>query len=146
MAGPPGTGKSSCIAGLVETLSECSLIKHKNTGSQMHSHKLQRINPLGVADPTLMFGKVNASSDFEDGIFTAFFRKANKEHSVHKMTTWICLDAPLHHGWAEFLSSALDKGQVIICFVCSVDFKNVQLRYFTVKSLSVCCVFVFVWL
>lgn len=78
----------------------------------MHSHKLQRINPLGVSDPALMFGKVNASCDFEDGIFTAYFRKANKEHSVHKMTTWICLDAPLHHGWAEFLSSALDKGQV----------------------------------
>lgn len=112
VAGPPGTGKSSCISGLVETLSECSLIKHKNTGSQMHTHKLQRINPLGVSDPALMFGKVNSSSDFEDGIFTAYFRKANKEHSVHKMTTWICLDAPLHQGWAEFLSSALDKGQV----------------------------------
>lgn len=112
VAGPPGTGKSSCISGLVETLSECSLIKHKNTGSQMHTHKLQRINPPGVSDPALMFGKVNSSSDFEDGIFTAYFRKANKEHSVHKMTTWICLDAPLHQGWAEFLSSALDKGQV----------------------------------
>ena len=80
----------------------------------MHSHKLQRINPLGVSDPALMFGKVNSASDFEDGIFTAYFRKANKEHSVHKMTTWICLDAPLHHGWSEFLSSALDKGQVVI--------------------------------
>ena len=118
VAGPPGTGKSSCISGLVETLSECSLIKHKNTGSPMHSHKLQRINPLGVSDPALMFGKVNSASDFEDGIFTAYFRKANKEHSVHKMTTWICLDAPLHHGWSEFLSSALDKGQVVIyCFM-----------------------------
>ena len=118
MAGPPGTGKSSCISGLVETLSECSLIKHKNTGSPMHSHKLQRINPLGVSDPALMFGKVDSASDFEDGIFTAYFRKANKEHSVHKMTTWICLDAPLHHGWSEFLSSALDKGQVVIyCFM-----------------------------
>ncbi|XP_068697910.1 dynein axonemal heavy chain 8-like [Montipora foliosa] len=113
VAGPPGTGKSSCISGLVETLSECSLIKHKNTGSQIHSHKLQRINPLSVSDPSLMFGKVNASSDFEDGIFTAYFRKANKEHSVHKMTTWICLDAPLHHEWAEFLSSALDKGKYL---------------------------------
>ncbi|CAH3196290.1 unnamed protein product, partial [Porites evermanni] len=113
VAGPPGTGKSSCISGLVETLSECSLIKHKNTGSPMHSHKLQRINPLGVSDPALMFGKVNSASDFEDGIFTAYFRKANKEHSVHKMTTWICLDAPLHHGWSEFLSSALDKGQYL---------------------------------
>lgn len=78
----------------------------------MHSHKLQRINPLSVSDPAVMFGKVNVSNDFEDGIFTAYFRKANKGHSVHKMTTWICLDAPLHHEWAEFLSSTLDKGQV----------------------------------
>lgn len=113
VAGPPGTGKSSCISALVETLSECSLIKHKNTGSQMHSHKLQRINPLSVSDPAVMFGKVNVSNDFEDGIFTAYFRKANKGHSVHKMTTWICLDAPLHHEWAEFLSSTLDKGQYL---------------------------------
>lgn len=113
VAGPPGTGKSSCISGLVETLSECSLTKHKNTGSQMHTHKLQRINPLAVSDPALMFGKVNSSSDFEDGIFTAYFRKANKDHSVHKMTTWLCLDAPLHQGWAEFLSSALDKGEYL---------------------------------
>lgn len=81
----------------------------------MHTHKLQRINPLAVSDPALMFGKVNSSSDFEDGIFTAYFRKANKDHSVHKMTTWLCLDAPLHQGWAEFLSSALDKGEVMTC-------------------------------
>ena len=85
----------------------------------MHTHKLQRINPLAVSDPALMFGKVNSSSDFEDGIFTAYFRKANKAHSVHKMTTWICLDAPLHQGWAEFLSSALDKGEVLTCSLYS---------------------------
>ncbi|EDO29482.1 predicted protein, partial [Nematostella vectensis] len=57
-----------------------------------------------------MFGRINTSGDFEDGIFTAYWRKANKEHSVHQMTTWICLDAPLHHGWAEMLSSVLDNG------------------------------------
>lgn len=78
----------------------------------MHTHKLQRINPLGVSDPALMFGRINSSGDFEDGIFTAYFRKANKEHSVHQITTWLCLDAPLHHGWAEVLSSVLDGGEV----------------------------------
>lgn len=92
----------------------------------MHTHKLQRINPLAVSDPALMFGKVNSSSDFEDGIFTAYFRKANKAHSVHKMTTWICLDAPLHQGWAEFLSSALDKGEVAISSLYSEE-EKVQL-------------------
>lgn len=102
----------------------------------MHTHKLQRINPLGVSDPALMFGKVNASSDFEDGIFTAYFRKANKEHSVHKMTTWICLDAPLHHGWAEFLSSALDKGQVRSYAPCLVSLFSREFASFTEYSIS----------
>ncbi|XP_048577711.1 dynein axonemal heavy chain 8 isoform X3 [Nematostella vectensis] len=110
VAGPPGTGKSSCISALIETLTECSATKHKNTGSPMHTHKLQKVYPLGVSDPALMFGRINTSGDFEDGIFTAYWRKANKEHSVHQMTTWICLDAPLHHGWAEMLSSVLDNG------------------------------------
>lgn len=59
-----------------------------------------------------MFGRINSSGDFEDGIFTAYWRKANKEHSVLQMTTWICLDAPLHHGWAETLNSVLDQGEV----------------------------------
>lgn len=134
VAGPPGTGKSSCISGLVETLSECSLMKHKNTGSQMHTHRLQRINPLAVSDPALMFGKVNSSSDFEDGIFTAYFRKANKEHSVHKMTTWICLDAPLHQGWAEFLSSALDKGEVMTSQMYCTQKKRVWQLFLNTQS------------
>lgn len=114
VAGSPGTGKSSCISALIDTLTECSNIKHKNTGSPMHNHKLQRIYPLGVSDPALVFGHINSNGDFEDGIFTSYWRKANKDHSVHKMTTWICLDAPLHHGWAETLNSVLDKGQVMI--------------------------------
>jgi hypothetical protein len=88
------------------------LVKHGNTGAQVHAHKLQRINPLAVSDLSLMFGQLGPNGDWLDGIFTSYWRKANKEHNVHRTTTWLCLDAPLHQGWAENLSSVLDNGKV----------------------------------
>lgn len=122
VAGGPGTGKSSCISSLVEALTRCSLVKHGNTGCQVHTHKLQKINPLAVSDPSLMFGYVGSSSDWIDGIFTFYWKKANKEHNVHRTTTWLCLDAPLHQGWAENLSSVLDNGKV--------NYSTLAVRYF----------------
>ena len=112
MAGGPGSGKTSCITSLVDTLARWSLVKHGNTGAQVHAHKLQRINPLAVSDLSLMFGQLGANGDWLDGIFTSYWRKANKEHNVHRTTTWLCLDGPLHQGWAENLSSVLDNGKV----------------------------------
>ena len=112
MAGGPGSGKTSCITSLVETLARWSLVKHGNTGAQVHAHKLQRINPLAVSDLSLMFGQLGPNGDWLDGIFTSYWRKANKEHNVHRTTTWLCLDAPLHQGWVENLSSVLDNGKV----------------------------------
>ena len=113
VAGGPGSGKTSCITSLVETLARWSLVTHGNTGAQVHAHKLQRINPLAVSDLSLMFGHLGPNGDWLDGIFTSYWRKANKEHNVHRTTTWLCLDAPLHQGWAENLSSVLDDGKVM---------------------------------
>lgn len=80
----------------------------------MYIYKLQRINFLVVLDFVFMFGKVNLFFDFEDGIFIVYFRKVNKVYSVYKMIIWICLDVFLYQGWVEFLSSVLDKGEVVI--------------------------------
>ena len=138
VAGGPGTGKSSCILSLVEALTRCSLVKHGNTGCQVHTHKLQKINPLAVSDPSLMFGLVGSSGDWMDGIFTFYWKKANKEHNVHRTTTWLCLDAPLHQAWAENLSSVLDNGKVctwcIIVVGCAL-FCNMRLFLIVYKPL-----------
>ncbi|XP_028415382.1 dynein heavy chain 8, axonemal-like isoform X2 [Dendronephthya gigantea] len=118
VAGGPGSGKTSCITSLVETLARWSLVIHGNTGAQVHAHKLQRINPLAVSDISLMFGQLGPNGDWIDGIFTSYWRKANKEHNVHRTTTWLCLDAPLHQGWAENLSSVLDNGKYLTLENC----------------------------
>ena len=117
VAGSPGTGKTTCLTILIDTVRESSTIKHRNTGSQLPAHKRQYMNPLAVSDPALMLGRLNSSGDFDDGIFPACWRNANNNHRLHKWTTCICLDAPLHAGWTENLNSALDKGEVsLICF------------------------------
>lgn len=97
---------------MVETLGQSALAKHDSAGTQVHTHKLQRINPLAVSDLSLVFGKLCPNGDWIDGIFTYYWRKANKQHNVHETTTWLCLDGPLHESWAENLSSVLDSGKV----------------------------------
>lgn len=81
VAGGPGSGKSSCITSLVETLARWSLVKHGNTGAQVHVHKLHRINPLAVSDLSLVFGHLGQNGDWLDGIFTSYWRKGNATNS-----------------------------------------------------------------
>lgn len=44
----------------------------------MSSHKLQKLHPLTVDDPSLMFGHVGHSREWVDGILTYAWRKANR--------------------------------------------------------------------
>lgn len=88
VAGPPGSGKSSIIQTLVQTL--CMNPRGLSRGSARTrasdmadtNHKLLRICPL-VADGNLeqIFGYVNQNHDWVDGIFTSAFRKANRVSS-----------------------------------------------------------------
>ena len=44
----------------------------------MSSHKIQKLNPLTVDDASLMFGNVNQTNEWVDGILTHAWRKANR--------------------------------------------------------------------
>ncbi|KAI8520697.1 hypothetical protein Bbelb_004510 [Branchiostoma belcheri] len=109
VAGSPASGKSSCIATLVEALSSISAptpSTHRHGKSAMGtSHKLLRLNPLVVDDYGLVFGHLNQNHDWVDGIFTHAWKKACR----NKSTTWLCLDGPLNAGWADNFSSVLDN-------------------------------------
>ncbi|CAH1226669.1 DNAH5 [Branchiostoma lanceolatum] len=109
VAGPPASGKSSCIATLVEALSSISAPTPSTRGRGKPalgtSHKLLRLNPLVVDDYGLVFGHLNQNHDWVDGIFTHAWRKACR----NKSTTWLCLDGPLNPGWADNFSSVLDN-------------------------------------
>nr|CAB3238692.1 dynein heavy chain 8, axonemal-like [Phallusia mammillata] len=111
VAGPAGTGKSSLISVLVDAL--CLLPHNHGSGRAsspaLSSHKLQRLNPMTVDDVSLMFGSVNHSNEWVDGILTHAWRKANRNQS----TTWLCLDGPLVTCWADRLNSVLDGHKVL---------------------------------
>ncbi|KAL5009692.1 hypothetical protein ScPMuIL_011997 [Solemya velum] len=115
VAGPPGSGKTTCIQTLVEAL--CTTPRGMSRQSQSSrasnmaetSHKLIRINPLVVNDSALMFGYLNNSHDWVDGIFTSACRKANRNLS----TTWLCLDGPINPGWADNFNSILAEDKVL---------------------------------
>ncbi|RDD45872.1 Dynein heavy chain 5, axonemal [Trichoplax sp. H2] len=107
VAGPPGSGKSTMISTLIDALSLCSK-NDQGDGSKKHIHRLQKINPTAVSNLSLMFGRLNASNDWEDGIFTALWRKANKNLAT---TTWLCLDATLAPYWADNLNCIIGNGR-----------------------------------
>ena len=90
VAGPPGSGKSSCVQTLVDALSLSNQggtsrqsQTSRTTGNlQENQHKLIKINPMVVDDCSLMFGYLNVNSDWVDGIFTSACRKANRVSSM----------------------------------------------------------------
>ncbi|XP_041355189.1 dynein gamma chain, flagellar outer arm-like isoform X3 [Gigantopelta aegis] len=115
VAGPPGSGKTSVIETLVESLctsprgmSRSSMSSKTSTQTEI-IHKLLKINPMVVDDSDLMFGYINQNHDWVDGIFTTACRKANRNISV----TWLCLDGPLNAGWADNFNSILSGDKTL---------------------------------
>ncbi|KAL4232681.1 hypothetical protein ACF0H5_007369 [Mactra antiquata] len=116
VAGPPGSGKSTCIQNLIDALSSAPKagMSRASSGSKTSSssekmHKLIRINPLVVDESDLMFGYLTPNNDWVDGIFTNACKKANRNLSK----TWLCLDGPLNTGWADNFNSVLNSDKVL---------------------------------
>lgn len=99
VAGPPGSGKSSCIQTLVDALSLSNQAGtsrqsqgSRTTGNiQENQHKLIKINPMVVDDCSLMFGYLNVNNDWVDGIFTSACRKANRVSDISSWSAFLGL-------------------------------------------------------
>ncbi|XP_055889445.1 dynein axonemal heavy chain 8-like isoform X4 [Biomphalaria glabrata] len=106
VAGPPGTGKSTCIQLMVDALCARNLSISDSSSSM---HKLLSINPLVVDNTALMFGYLGSNNEWVDSIFTHAIRKSNRNIS----TTWICLNGNLNESWADNLNSFLAGERVL---------------------------------
>ncbi|XP_059166583.1 dynein axonemal heavy chain 8-like [Physella acuta] len=111
VAGPPGSGKSTCIQTMVDALCLRNESLEENTKSTEGEsmHKLLHINPMVVDDTALIFGCLGNNNDWIDGIFTHAIRKANRNIS----TTWMCLDGCLSQNWADNFNSILSGDKVL---------------------------------
>ncbi|XP_018096048.2 dynein heavy chain 5, axonemal [Xenopus laevis] len=97
VAGPPASGKSSCIRALVQSLN------HLQVSPEEPTHKLVKINPLSVDQSNLMFGSQNASHIWEDGIVTYVWKRAIRSRN----NTWIWFDGQLSSNWCDNFNSVL---------------------------------------
>ena len=80
------------------------------------SYKHEQLNVLAVRDLSLMFGYIDGTGDWVDGVFTALMKKANQQLAGHKISTWISLDGPLHDGWCCKLRSLIESSKVTETF------------------------------
>ncbi|KAM5165175.1 dynein axonemal heavy chain 5-like [Mantella aurantiaca] len=103
VAGPPASGKSSCINTLVQALN------HLQVFNEEPAHKVVKINPLSVDNRTLMFGGQNASSTWQDGVVTYVWKKAIRNHC----NTWLWFDGQLTCSWADNFNSVLGPEKVL---------------------------------
>ncbi|XP_066429677.1 uncharacterized protein [Eleutherodactylus coqui] len=103
VAGPPASGKSSCIGTLVQALN------HIQVSSGEASHKIVKIHPLSVDSGTLMFGGQNASHMWEDGIVSYLWKKA----IWNNCNTWLWFDGPLNGSWIDKFNCVLGPEKVL---------------------------------
>ena len=72
MSGPTCSGKSAVIESVVEALR----LSSESSESLDSSYKLQKFYPLASNDLSTIFGSMNSSQQWVDGLFTAAWKKA----------------------------------------------------------------------
>ncbi|XP_073531710.1 dynein axonemal heavy chain 5-like [Phyllobates terribilis] len=103
VAGPPASGKSSCIRILIQALN------HIQVSSGEASHKIVKIHPMSVDNGTLMFGGHNASHMWQDGVISCLWKKAIR----NRCNSWLWIDGPLNSSWADNFNSVLGPENVL---------------------------------
>ncbi|XP_077137822.1 dynein axonemal heavy chain 5-like [Ranitomeya variabilis] len=103
VAGPPASGKSSCISVLIQALN------HIQVSSGETSHKIVKVHPLSVDNRTLMFGGQNTSHMWQDGVISYLWKKAIRNHC----NSWLWFDGPLNSSWADNFNSVLGPENVL---------------------------------
>lgn len=100
MVGPSGTGKTTIMNILTDTVSAL--------GTQ---HRIMRLNPKAITAEQMYGVKSEISDDWIPGIFSTIWEKSNKRSN--KWTTWITCDGPVDAIWIENLNTVLDDNKIL---------------------------------
>ncbi|KAH9599603.1 Dynein heavy chain [Trypanosoma melophagium] len=99
VVGPAMCGKTQCYEVMTESLSRTTV-----------PHQQLRMNPKAITAPQ-MFGRIDVSGDWHDGVFSSLWRTAVR--NAKKRNIWIICDGPVDAIWIENLNTVLDDNKLL---------------------------------
>ncbi len=134
LVGVTGTGKSTILDILTESLSEGKEAKYK-----MH-----RMNPKAIEEPYLFIQKKN--DVYILGVFTMLWKRCNEASSMTtKGNNWLVCDGPIDSIWIESLNTVMDDNKILtlsnndrinMADTCRLVFECEDLRNATLATVS----------
>ena len=134
LVGVTGTGKSTILEILTESLSDGKEAKYK----------IHKMNPKAIEEPYLFIQKKN--DVYVLGVFTMLWKRCNEASSMTtKGNNWLVCDGPIDSIWIESLNTVMDDNRILtlsnndrinMADTCRLVFECEDLRNATLATVS----------